>query len=400
VAVSLLGIGVLLTTKDTAFPGWFAVLPVLGAVLIIFAGAQAWINHAILSNRILVWFGLISFPLYLWHWPLLVWQKLLYGDLATPRQRIVLVAIAVGLAWATYFFVETKVKKAGTKCTQILIILMIMFVIAALGITCSVINPRQGNKDLTKILNAQLDWHYPGSNFSKVFNRELRVFSSAGGEGETVYIGDSNMEQYASRVNSLMKVSSKNLNTAIFIGNQKECSLLRELIENNGNCEKSVLELKKIVSGKNVSTIVFAAAWLSYEKALAKEDGFDSFIKLAGPNKRIFIILNIPSGDELSPKNMFTGSRFGTLIPKKIEDLAFDTERFVSKYHVVHNRLINIAHNTGAIVVNPMDFLCHNKMCPVFDSDGNPLYKDSNHITASYAEKSASFIDETLKPTQ
>ena len=33
------------------------------------AGPEAWINKKILSNKLAVWFGLISFPLYLWHWP-------------------------------------------------------------------------------------------------------------------------------------------------------------------------------------------------------------------------------------------------------------------------------------------------------------------------------------------
>jgi peptidoglycan/LPS O-acetylase OafA/YrhL len=51
--------------RNSSFPGEWAIIPVLGAVLLIFAGSEAWINRTILSNRILVWFGLISFPLYL-----------------------------------------------------------------------------------------------------------------------------------------------------------------------------------------------------------------------------------------------------------------------------------------------------------------------------------------------
>lgn len=59
--VVLIAIGVLVITKERHFPGWWALLPTLGALLIISAGAQAWFNRVILSSRVLVWFGLISF---------------------------------------------------------------------------------------------------------------------------------------------------------------------------------------------------------------------------------------------------------------------------------------------------------------------------------------------------
>ncbi|MES2481134.1 MAG: acyltransferase, partial [Pseudomonadota bacterium] len=61
--------------KSFSFPGAWALLPVLGATLIIAAGPQAWVNRTLLSHRLAVWFGLISFPLYLWHWPLLSFAR-------------------------------------------------------------------------------------------------------------------------------------------------------------------------------------------------------------------------------------------------------------------------------------------------------------------------------------
>src|SRR4051812_39233055 len=54
-----------------AFPGWWALLPVAGSALLLSAPA-AWINRTLLSWPPMVWIGLISYPLYLWHWPLLV----------------------------------------------------------------------------------------------------------------------------------------------------------------------------------------------------------------------------------------------------------------------------------------------------------------------------------------
>ena len=69
--------------KTLDFPGKWALVPVLGATLIIAAGAKAWANRIILSNKVAVWFGFISFPLYLWHWPILSYGRIVYSG--TPQ---------------------------------------------------------------------------------------------------------------------------------------------------------------------------------------------------------------------------------------------------------------------------------------------------------------------------
>jgi peptidoglycan/LPS O-acetylase OafA/YrhL len=56
--------------RESLFPGAYALLPVLGAVLII-SSPNAAVNRILLSSRAMVWIGLISYPPYLWHWPLL-----------------------------------------------------------------------------------------------------------------------------------------------------------------------------------------------------------------------------------------------------------------------------------------------------------------------------------------
>ena len=84
-------------TSHKAFPGWWALLPTLGAALLISAGSRAWINRTILSHPVMVWVGLISFPLYLWHWPLLAFARIIHGD--EPTVGVRLAAIAIAFAW-------------------------------------------------------------------------------------------------------------------------------------------------------------------------------------------------------------------------------------------------------------------------------------------------------------
>lgn len=71
-AVFYIGVG------DT-FPGWRALLPVSGAALTIVGGNDAWINRRILASRPMVFVGLISYPLYLWHWPVLTFPRIVHG---------------------------------------------------------------------------------------------------------------------------------------------------------------------------------------------------------------------------------------------------------------------------------------------------------------------------------
>ena len=80
-------------------------LPVAGSALLLSAPA-AWVNRVVLASPPLVWIGLISYPLYLWHWPLLVFGGIIkFGPLTLLERELILLA-SVLLAWATYRFVE------------------------------------------------------------------------------------------------------------------------------------------------------------------------------------------------------------------------------------------------------------------------------------------------------
>jgi hypothetical protein len=121
-----------LTTSAKAFPGWWALLPTLGTALLISAGPRAWVNRTILSNRILVWVGLISFPLYLWHWPLLAFARITDGDDVSARIRIACVGIAIALAWMTFWFVENPIRGNGRSAAKVTGLVVLM---AAIGYT-------------------------------------------------------------------------------------------------------------------------------------------------------------------------------------------------------------------------------------------------------------------------
>jgi peptidoglycan/LPS O-acetylase OafA/YrhL len=100
-------------TPVGGFPGWWTVLPVIGAAMLIAAGPKTFVNLA-LGSRALVWIGLISYPLYLWHWPLLVlghaWMRDGYRNEHFKTTSVVAVALAFVLAWVTYEYVEKPIR--------------------------------------------------------------------------------------------------------------------------------------------------------------------------------------------------------------------------------------------------------------------------------------------------
>ncbi|WP_278386132.1 acyltransferase family protein [Stutzerimonas kunmingensis] len=110
-----LGLGVHFITAQAEFPGWRAIVPVSGAALLILAGPKAWINRRILAHPFLVWFGLISFPLYLWHWPLLSFARIIESETPAREIRIAAVLLSILLAWLTYRLIERPARAATSK---------------------------------------------------------------------------------------------------------------------------------------------------------------------------------------------------------------------------------------------------------------------------------------------
>lgn len=125
--------GIALIDKERQFPGGWAMLPTVGAALVIAAGSRAWLNRVVLANRVLVWFGLISFPLYLWHWPLLSFARILEAAPPTRGMRIAAIAASIGLAWLTFRLIERPIRFGSHRQAKALALLVLMTLIGTAG---------------------------------------------------------------------------------------------------------------------------------------------------------------------------------------------------------------------------------------------------------------------------
>jgi peptidoglycan/LPS O-acetylase OafA/YrhL len=107
--LALIAVAVLALDRTSVFPRWLALLPTVGAALVLSA-RPAWLNRTLLSWPPLVGAGLISYPLYLWHWPLLSFARIAMSDTPPLGVRVLLVGVSVMLAWGTFAWLETPVR--------------------------------------------------------------------------------------------------------------------------------------------------------------------------------------------------------------------------------------------------------------------------------------------------
>ena len=134
--VSMAGIVLILLgmvfAREKGFPGWQALLPALGTALLILAGPGATVNRMLLARGVLVAIGLISYPLYLWHWPLLSFARIVHGELGAEL-RVGLLVLAVILAALTHVLVERPVKAVRNRGALVAVLVALMVTVGAFG---------------------------------------------------------------------------------------------------------------------------------------------------------------------------------------------------------------------------------------------------------------------------
>jgi peptidoglycan/LPS O-acetylase OafA/YrhL len=130
--ILLIAVAAIVLDTRRAFPGWWAVLPVAGSALLLSAPA-AWGCRQLLSSRPMVRIGLISYPLYLWHWPLFVFLAIIKFAPLTLLERGLIVGLSFVLAWLTYRFVEIPFRFGRPSPLKIAGLCAAMVLVAAAG---------------------------------------------------------------------------------------------------------------------------------------------------------------------------------------------------------------------------------------------------------------------------
>ena len=392
--------------KESAFPGWWASIPTAGALLTIAAGERAWFNRAVLARGALVFIGLISYPLYLWHWPLLSYARIVGHTEVIP----VLVVVSALLAWATYRFVELPMRRpsGGPRRAQrvapALFAAMVVLALVGLGAWRSLLPGRLDavSRDLA---SARHDWAFPGHD----------VLIPGSGAGTVLFLGDSYMEQYYPRVNELSK-SDRWAKKTLAFRTSAGCTPLAGIERRSHACQESVLKEFAFAGRDEVDTIVIGASWFGF---LERGDYFRAgdpsraSLDLRAPDsdwvyalfekqlaawvqrkKRVYIVLSHPGGLEADPAGMIADR---LAWHPSVSHRTLSLAEHLKKTGFIHDRLRRLANAAGATVIDPAEWLCHGETCPTESEAGAPIYMDSTHLRASFVRTEIHFLDAVVQ---
>jgi peptidoglycan/LPS O-acetylase OafA/YrhL len=172
------------------FPGWAALLPTMGALLLIAVGPNSWINRRVLSLKPIVFIGLISYPVYLWHWPILSFLRIAqhtWGiNLPVHFKVLLVLGGTFALSYATYRFAEQPVRRQEDDASRRKGALLLLGSVLACGAVGALIIRENGFPNRYSRAIAALDHNYAvdGSNAWREGTCFLRPDQLAGSFGK------------------------------------------------------------------------------------------------------------------------------------------------------------------------------------------------------------------------
>lgn len=403
--------GIWYINKDFSFPGKYALLPVVGSVLLISAGPKAWINHTILSNKVAIWFGLISYPLYLWHWPLLSFLRITEEVEPDMSLRVTAILLAVILASLTYYFVEKPIRNGLHDKFKVFILLAIsisLILISMYGFLMDGFPKRKGIDFNSKI---ELLFKSPYKGYDKfscekyLASFETKSLKNVDGgcvvlqnkEPSVLFVGDSHSIHYAN------SISSAGLSEAVAIIQGNNC------LPFSGNNYMKVESCKNLYDeiilffnkDENIKTIVFSAFWaksISGKFAskginwrLAAQPNYsdiESFLifgrKLLKAalkkNRKVVFMHDIPILDfdikrcfDLRPLRITEKENF-------IQDCSIHYPSYMDNNKEAFNAInLLLSEFPGVEVYDPKGILCEELKCKAIN-DGRPIYLNGDHV--------------------
>jgi len=415
VGLGLIIVALVLVKPESAFPGFWALLPTVGTFLLIACGKEGIVNRRFLALPPMVWCGLISYPLYLWHWFFLSYAHILDATTLLGRTHSAMaIAAAVVAAIATFLLIERPLRtRRGGKAEPLLLLAGMVSVLGlALVIGAGVLPPR------LKLFSAptENEWSFLTKLAPTPGGGEDAIYHLGGQRPESVlFLGDSHVAHYAVRLDHILARDPARPGAVLAIGGgciplegvytddraRAECWPLRD----QGYRMADQPQIKRIVIGAswNWYLLIDGYYYVANGKHMAvsspagRQAALDRLAQHVRvwqrAGKQVVFLLDNPSSSG------FASAGWETRFSRKAKNYPANASARIAPDQIALRRfLADWATGLGVEVIDPFAALCVGDMCRATTGDSLPMYKDSSHFNPRWTIDSATFIDKTLAP--
>ena len=401
IGLATIGVGLAIIGQQTRFPGLWAALPVLGTCLLIWAGSASWVNRTILSHPAAVWLGLISYPLYLWHWVLLSYGRLVFASMLTTPGLLAIVGLSVLLAWATYLCVEKPFKRLRMRRVAVMVPCLGMVAVAGVGYAANhVLEPRLAHTALTET-DFKRSRESDGS-CAKLLGLPTtaeEVCQTKSSRPDVLIAGDS----HAMALNAAAFVGQSTMKTLLIAGHS--CRLSTSIVQTpetrqswGNNCAAITQDVIAAARLSSVTTILIAthgptwtdevATYIYHDAAkhiLSPEQadltGYRDLIStLLAIGKRVVFVVDVP-GVKIDPHNCF--ARLPFLKAASCDISISEVASQQRGYRVLVDLLA--AEFPMLKIFDATKAICSDSLCPAGDARGY-FYFDMHHLSEHGSE--------------
>lgn len=360
-----------------AWPNYFTAIPVIGTCFIIIANT----NTKLFSNPLIQKIGLISYSIYLFHWPILV----IFKKIDTPLNFISYIALTFIISYLSYTLIELR---KNYKLTAVIFSLSLF-----ISITASI-------DGMSFRLSEQIKNVYGGGSHLQESNGV--IFKNGSGEDDVILIGDSYSQQFFSFY------ENEKLNFSAVT--QTACITLPDYYNNETKpCKEMYEKVKSKLTTNTKTPVVIAQNWGRYEyknKLLKKND--DSPINEINyldilERQLIKIISENGSEREYYLIGEYQRPTYNVIECLSIERLPLGwlfkscdstTKRTNSEYDDMLQKLSEKFSNVHFL--SPKNYFCHNDNCDIIISN-NPVFFDGNHLSSIGSFAVGQFFLENIK---
>ena len=429
--LALIAISTVFYSGQTPFPGPTALLPCVGAALIIHSGRGGRsMIHELLSTRPFVYVGLISYSLYLWHWPILVFARAWLVRPLTTLEAVGLIAASFVVADLSWRFVESPFRGKRGRFSRNQIFAMgciATLVMIGVGATIDLRDglPSRVPNDVAIAAAGAFDvdetFKRRCSNFSpqQVSTDVLcKIGASADAVPTFMLWGDSHAYAIASAVSDAAVAAGR---LGVFAGSGGCAPLLgvSRTAMRAFPCEAfnaAVIDL--IRRDAALTTIIIASRWTltADGRRYLNEGGADTFVRdaashgasldenravfrrglertlaaLRDAGKRVFVVGPIPEVGFDVPTTLARNLWF-----RRGFQIEPTRDAFMQRQRFVLDTLTDLESQFAFVLIRPDRILCDDRRCSV-GTDDRPLYVDDNHLSITGARSLQPLFERAL----